>query len=153
MSSLYTADFSLPRNWLSSVWVIQLSGISLRTLYSLTARNLPGGTSGKKPARQCRRHKRCGFSPWIRKIPWRRARQPTPVFLPGESHIQRSLVGYSSQGFKESDMTEKWPSMHFWRDTIDRNWNLFQKLTIWLEFLYCVSIRYWVSNNIISFHD
>ena len=40
-----------------------------------------------------------------RKIPWRREWQPTPVFLPGESRGQRSLVGYSSQGGKESDMT------------------------------------------------
>ena len=39
--------------------------------------------------------KRCRFDPGIRKIPWRRAWQPTPVFLPGESHGQRSLVGYS----------------------------------------------------------
>ena len=38
---------------------------------------------------------RHGFSPWIGKIPWRRAQQPTPVFLPGESHGQKSLVGYS----------------------------------------------------------
>ena len=36
-----------------------------------------------------------GFNPWVRKIPWRRARQPTPVFLFGKSHGQRSLVGYS----------------------------------------------------------
>ena len=42
----------------------------------------------------------------IRKIPWRRAWQPTPVFLPGESHGQRSLAGYSPQGRKESDTTE-----------------------------------------------
>jgi len=36
------------------------------------------------------------FDPWVGKIPWRRAWQPTPVFLPGESHGQRSLAGYSS---------------------------------------------------------
>ena len=42
-------------------------------------------------------HKMC-FDPWIRKIPWRRAQQPTPGFLPGESHGQRSLVGYSPWG-------------------------------------------------------
>ena len=42
-----------------------------------------------------RRHKRCGLDPWVRKIPWRRAWQSTPVFLPGESHGQRSLVGYN----------------------------------------------------------
>ena len=38
--------------------------------------------------------KRCRFDPWVGKIPWRRAWQPTPVFLPGEPHGQRSLVGY-----------------------------------------------------------
>ena len=42
-----------------------------------------------------------------RSIPWRRKWQPTPVFLPGESHGQRSLVGYSPQGHKESDTTEQ----------------------------------------------
>ena len=40
-------------------------------------------------------------------IPWRRAWQPTPVFLPGESHGQRSLAGYSPWGRKESDTTER----------------------------------------------
>ena len=52
----------------------------------------PGGARRKEPASQCRRHR---FDPWVRKIPWRRAWQPTPVFLPGESHGQRSPVGYS----------------------------------------------------------
>ena len=42
----------------------------------------------------------------MKKIPWRRAWQPTPVFLPGESHGQRSLAGYSPQGHKELDTTE-----------------------------------------------
>ena len=40
-----------------------------------------GGASGKEPTCQCRRSTRCGFNPWVRKIPWRRAWQPTPVFL------------------------------------------------------------------------
>ena len=53
------------------------------------------------------RCKRCGFDPWVRKIPWRRKRHPTPVFLPGESHGQRSLEGYSAWGHKESDKTEQ----------------------------------------------
>ena len=66
----------------------------------------PGGASGKEPACQYRRHKRCGFDPWVGKISWRRAWQPTPVFLPGESQRQRSLVGYSPWGCKESDTTE-----------------------------------------------
>ena len=56
----------------------------------------PGGTSGKEPTCQRRRHKRCGFDRWVGKIPWRRTWQPTLVFLSGESHGQRSLTGYSS---------------------------------------------------------
>ena len=56
---------------------------------------VPGGTSGKEPMCQCGRHKRHGFDPWVRKIPWRRAWKPTLVFLPGESHGQRSLAGYT----------------------------------------------------------
>ena len=47
------------------------------------------------------------FDPWARKIPWRRKWQPTPVFLPGESHGWRSLEGYSPWDCKESDMTER----------------------------------------------
>ena len=43
--------------------------------------------------------------PWLGKIPWRRAWQPTPVFSPGESHGQRSLAGYSSWGCEELDTT------------------------------------------------
>ena len=56
------------------------------------------GLSGKEPACQCRRYKRHEFSPWVGKILWRRAWQPTPVFLPGKSHGQRRLVGYSPWG-------------------------------------------------------
>ena len=55
--------------------------------------------------RSCRRHKSCEFDPWVGKMPWRR--QPTPVFLPGESHGQRSLVGYCPCGRRESDTTER----------------------------------------------
>ena len=67
---------------------------------------LPRWISGKEPACQCRRHKKHGFNPWARKIPWRRAWQPTPVLLLGEFHAQRSLVGYSPWDHKESDTTE-----------------------------------------------
>ena len=49
---------------------------------------------------------RIEFNSWVRKIPWRKARQPTPVFLPEESHGQWSLVGYSPWGLKASDTTE-----------------------------------------------
>ena len=54
---------------------------------------LPKWLSGKESACQCRRHKKCRFNPWIGKIPWNRKWQPTLVFLPGEFHDQRSLVG------------------------------------------------------------
>ena len=67
---------------------------------------LPMCLSGKASACQCRRHRRCGFDPWIGKIPWRRKWQPIPVFLPGKCQGQRSLAGYSPWGCKESDMPE-----------------------------------------------
>ena len=60
----------------------------------LVVTNLPTNTGGT------------GFIPGVRKIPWMRAWQPTPVFLPGESHGQRSLVEKSPWGYTESDTTE-----------------------------------------------
>ena len=66
-----------------------------------------GGSNGKEADCQFRRHKRCRLNPWIRKIPWRRAQHHTSVFLPGESHGQRSLVGYSPYNLKESDTTQE----------------------------------------------
>ena len=50
------------------------------------------------------------FYIWVGKIPWRKTREPSPVFLPEESHGQRSLIGYSPWGRKESDTTER---LHF----------------------------------------
>ena len=52
---------------------------------------------------QCRSCERHGLDPWVRKIPWRRKWQPTPVCWPGKSHGQRSLAGYSPRGHKDSD--------------------------------------------------
>ena len=66
----------------------------------------PGGASGKEPASQCRKVKRHGFDPWVGKIPWRRSWQLTPVFLPGESHGQKSLAGYSPEGHTVSVKAE-----------------------------------------------
>ena len=68
---------------------------------------LPRLCSGKNSACQCRRHRRYRFDPWVRKIPWRRKWQSTPVFLPGIFHGQRNLAGYSPQGCKKSDKTEQ----------------------------------------------
>ena len=53
------------------------------------------------------RCRRCGFDLWDGKIPWRKKWQPTPIFLPGKSHGQRSLAGYSAWGGKESDTTKQ----------------------------------------------
>ena len=64
---------------------------------------LPSGHNAKGSACQRRRCERCGFDPWVGKIPWSRKWQPTPVFLPGEFHGQRSLVDYHPWGPKESD--------------------------------------------------
>ena len=70
----------------------------------------PGGSDGKvSVCLQCGRPK---FNPWVRKISWRRKWQPAPVFLPGESQGQRSLVGYSPCGCKELDTTE-WLSLQY----------------------------------------
>ena len=56
---------------------------------------------------------RPGFDPWVGKILWRQKWQPTPVLLPGKSHGQRSLVGYSTWGRKESDTTERLNFLNF----------------------------------------
>ena len=68
---------------------------------------------------------RPGFDPWVGKISQRRKWQPTPVFLPGESFGQRSLVGYSPLGHKESDTTER---LHF--------------LSFFLSGVCCCGVRY-----------
>ena len=64
----------------------------------MVAQGFLGGPNGKEPTCQCRR---CRFDPWVRKMPWRRAWQPTSLLFPGESHGQGSQVGC-----QESDMIE-----------------------------------------------
>ena len=66
----------------------------------------PVGASGKELACQCRRCKRCGFNPYVGKILYMRAWQPTPEFLPGKFHGQKSLAGCSAWSCKGSDTTE-----------------------------------------------
>ena len=67
--------------------------------------DFPGGSDGK--ASVCLQCGRPGFDPWVGKISWRRKWQSTPGLLPGKSHGQRSLVGYSPWAGKESDTTEQ----------------------------------------------
>ena len=88
---------SLTASSLSCEILVSCSHISLR---------LPRWLSGKEPACQGKKRRRCGFDPQVRKIPWRMKWQATLVFLPGKSHGQRSLASYSPCGQKEWDMTE-----------------------------------------------
>ena len=77
-------------------------------------------------AQTIRIYLQCGrprFDPWVRKIPWRRKWQPTPVFWPGESHGQRSLAGYSPRDHKESDTTEWRTRSPFYLLTPSPVWN------------------------------
>ena len=64
---------------------------------STVVRNLPASAGDARDT---------GFNAWVGKIPWSRKWQPTPVFLPGKFHGQRSLAGYSPWGHRESDTTE-----------------------------------------------
>ena len=71
---------------------------------------LPRWRGGKESACLCRRCKRCGFNPWVGKIPWSRKWQPTPLFLSGNFHGQKNLAGCSPWGRKES--RHDWAGTH-----------------------------------------
>ena len=110
--------------WILNHWTTREVSVLVIILSQPTpSEGFPGGTIVKNPLANSR-CKRSGFDPWIGKIPWRRKWQPTPGFLPGESHGQRSLAGYSPWGPKESDTTE-WLSTHT-RTLSPRKWT-FQK--------------------------
>ena len=93
-----TSKFWLTAVWTSCDFMAFLNTCPRLTFYLL---GLPWWLSGRESTCQCRRHR---FDPWVGKIPWRKW-QPTPVFLPGKSHGQRSLAGYSPWGCKELDST------------------------------------------------
>ena len=106
-----SADFSGPQHLRRTPVVVGWPCLNhgevaqiLNHLYE--TRELPRRFNREEPACQFRRHRRCWLSPWVRKIAWRRAWQPTLVFLPGESHGQRSLVRYSPWSHNRSDTTE-----------------------------------------------
>ena len=95
------------REWVNIYFILTpgkqeltFSGLAHSLIMIISLRNrgaLLRWLSGKESSYQCKRQ---GFDPWVRKIPWRRKWQPTPVFLPGQSHGQRSLEGYSPRGCK-----------------------------------------------------
>ena len=88
-------EFQNGKGWLSVLWRFHLS----KCVWGF-----PGGSRCKQSS--CLR-RRCRFDPWGEKIPWRRKRKPVPVFLPGKSHGQKSLAGYSPWGCKILDVTEQ----------------------------------------------
>ena len=75
------------------MWIIQKYLMQVLLGFGTRYWGFPGGSEVKASACQCWRP---GFDPWVGKIPWRRKWHPTPVFLPGKSHGQRSQSGYSS---------------------------------------------------------
>ena len=83
--------------WIKKMWYIHISHVYI--LYIQYRKGLPWWLRWHRIRLQCGRP---GFDPWVGKIPWRRSWQPMPVFLPGESHGERSLVGHSPSGCKES---------------------------------------------------
>ena len=101
---------------------------------------------GKEHAYKYRRYRRCGFGPWVGKIPWRRAWQSTPVFLPGESHGQRSWVHTHTSHMEEDviftffffliksyqtlEMHEFWPFYLFY----------ITKILYIILYMYCVCV-------------
>ena len=99
-----------PEKWQSPYHgdIFSNQGLHMQRILLSTPRGFPGGTSGKAAARQCRRRKRLKtqFQCLDQEDPLEESMAPTPVFLSGESHGQKSLVGYSPRGHKESDMTE-----------------------------------------------
>ena len=85
------------------------------------------GASGKEPICKCRRHKKTGFSPWGGKIPWRRAWQPTPLFLPGESHGQRTswatVHRITKSQTRLKGLSTAYTDMHsLWLESFPRKW-------------------------------
>ena len=93
-----STENSVKHAWTSEPWDNELVFLATRLVVNGYA-----AAENQRIRLQCRRH---GFDLWVGKIPWRRVWQPTPVFLPGESHGQRSLAGYSPWSHKESDMPE-----------------------------------------------
>ena len=100
-------------------------------MYVCMYMDFPGGSVVKNL-----QYRRPGFDPWVGKIPWGRAWQPTPVLLPGEFLGQRSLVGRSPQGQTESDMTaaDKQQRHHFQMLSIFTDWDIgSQGLSVWIR--------------------
>ena len=95
--------YCLPREWISFMF-----------------KKISSGTSGKEPAWECRRYKML-FQSLGQEDPLEKGMQPTPIFLPGEFHRQRSLAGYSPWGHRESDTTE-WLTLFLFQEDHSSHW-------------------------------
>ena len=95
----------------------------------------PGGANGKEPACQCRRHKRYWFHPWVRKIPWKGAQLPTPVFLPGEPQDRGAWRAATSIGSQWGRTWLKWLSTHGFLILHGKNWLTLLRTFIFLFLL------------------
>ena len=89
-------------------------------------KDFPGSSAGEESTCQRRRRKKCGFDPCVRKMSWRREWLSTSVFLPGQSHGQKSLAGYIPWGHKESDTTEWLSTQLTWHPLLCRGWQTCQ---------------------------
>ena len=96
-----------------------------KNFWFVSSKGIPWWHSGKNSACQCKRLRRHGFNPWVRKTPLRRKWQPASLFLSGKSHGQRSLVGYSPWSHRVR---------HDWAHTHNCvYWNTFQRLIYVLQ--------------------
>ena len=86
------------------LYLKKIKSVYFKINMHITLGGPPSWHSGKESTCQCREH---AFNPWVGKVPWRREWPPTPVFVLGESHGQRSQSGYSPWGRIESDRTEQ----------------------------------------------
>ena len=93
----------LRQKYLDSMNLNLISFYHINTFLN-TSEELSRWPSGKESSCQCRRYR---FNPWVRKVPWRRKWQTTPVFLHGKSHGQRSLEGYSPRSDRRNDLAIK----------------------------------------------
>ena len=86
---------------------VLLAGFKYKELIYTSFKVLSWWLRWQRICLQCRRQIKCRFDPWVGKISWRRKWQPTLVFLPGQSHGQRSLVNYRPWNRKELNTTEQ----------------------------------------------
>ena len=96
---LHTWKAHMLAMWKHQMWWVQMQRTThcrpeLLPCYFISPYSLPSGSEGGS----CLKCRRPGFDPWVGKIPWRGKWQPTPVFFPGKSYGQRSLVSYSTRG-------------------------------------------------------